>query len=271
MAHFAVDCAQRRSPHRGFLAAEKHIRISVMLFVLLSAMGLIMAEQSITPAPATVNSHPALHLHHSLLSSALLASGYSDTCVATALDACSPDSKQYQHSSLIKVRVRRVPFSIISRWRDLTSGSLTVTSFVWKKFLSQLPPELCAVLCDIISTMYVYGRWEEGTWNARLGRSHASSKGPEWLNQFHQTRRRRSESLNNFPSGSTVHVIQTYYSCKLTGRQYLSYQVAPHPTLERSTIRSEVTAFAVTLLSTKLGRNTSRILLKWMNEPPATD
>ncbi|KAG0717475.1 Ficolin-1 [Chionoecetes opilio] len=72
-----------------------------MLLILLSTVGLAMAGgPSSTPGPAPATSQPGLHIHQSLLSNLLLYSGYSDTCVASALDACNPISEQHQQPSL---------------------------------------------------------------------------------------------------------------------------------------------------------------------------
>ncbi|KAG0728594.1 Ficolin-2 [Chionoecetes opilio] len=77
-----------------------------MLLILLTTVGLAMAGGiSRTPGPAPATSQLGLHIHQSAtqqLSNILLYSGYSDTCVATALDACNPISEQHQQPSLIQ-------------------------------------------------------------------------------------------------------------------------------------------------------------------------
>ncbi|KAG0718599.1 Ficolin-1 [Chionoecetes opilio] len=74
-----------------------------MMLILLSTVGLAMAGEPISnPGPAPATSQPGLHIHQSLLSNILLYSGYSDTCVASALDACNPISEQHQQPALIQ-------------------------------------------------------------------------------------------------------------------------------------------------------------------------
>ncbi|KAG0710847.1 Fibrinogen C domain-containing protein 1 [Chionoecetes opilio] len=74
-----------------------------MLLILLTTVGLAMAGgpySTTSPAPAT--SQPGLHSHYSLLHNLIVHWGYSDTCVATALEACNPISEQHQQPSLIQ-------------------------------------------------------------------------------------------------------------------------------------------------------------------------
>ncbi|KAG0717566.1 Ficolin-2 [Chionoecetes opilio] len=86
-----------------------------MLLFLLSTVGLAMAGgPSTTPGPATATFQPGLHIHQSLLTNLLLYSGYSDTCVATALDACKPISEQHQQPPLIQFHA-----DVVSKLNDL--------------------------------------------------------------------------------------------------------------------------------------------------------
>ncbi|XP_063854003.1 ficolin-1-like [Scylla paramamosain] len=77
-----------------------------MLLILLSALCFAVAEHT-TPIPAPPNIHSSFHVYPSLLSNLLQIAGYSDTCVAASLDACSAASEDTSLSALIQ-EVREV-------------------------------------------------------------------------------------------------------------------------------------------------------------------
>ena len=65
----------------------------------------VAAGESATTAPATEGATTAALLGNSLVSSLLFASGFSDTCVAAALDICAPASMQHRPQPLLQVMV----------------------------------------------------------------------------------------------------------------------------------------------------------------------
>lgn len=77
-----------------------------MKILLLLAAGITVAKGSSTPPPGTECSRPGPHDGLSLLSSLLQVSGYSDTCVAAALDYCSSSQEDGHFESLMEVRIR---------------------------------------------------------------------------------------------------------------------------------------------------------------------
>ena len=75
-----------------------------MHFLVLFATGLAVAQASSTPPPAEDNSYcPGVKSDRSILSSLLTATGYSDTCVASALDFCSTGQDNGHYASLMEV------------------------------------------------------------------------------------------------------------------------------------------------------------------------
>lgn len=73
---------------------------------LLSVVVVTAGELNATSSPPTEGDIKAALLGNSLVSGLLLASGFSDTCVATALETCAPVSEQRRPPPLVQVRAR---------------------------------------------------------------------------------------------------------------------------------------------------------------------
>ena len=73
--------------------------------ILLLAAGIAVAIGSTSPPPAEECSRPGTLDTNSLLSSLLQVSGYTDSCVAAALDYCSSPQEDGQFASLMEVSV----------------------------------------------------------------------------------------------------------------------------------------------------------------------
>ncbi|XP_063846645.1 microfibril-associated glycoprotein 4-like isoform X1 [Scylla paramamosain] len=73
-----------------------------MKFLVVLAMGVAVAQASTTSPPAEENSCSGLKDDRSLLSSLLTVAGYSDTCVAAALDSCRTGREDVRHASLVE-------------------------------------------------------------------------------------------------------------------------------------------------------------------------
>ncbi|XP_063846528.1 ryncolin-1-like isoform X2 [Scylla paramamosain] len=73
-----------------------------MQFLVFLAMGVAVAQASATPPTAEENSCSGLKDDRSLLSSLLAVTGYSDACVAAALDFCSSGQEDSRYASLME-------------------------------------------------------------------------------------------------------------------------------------------------------------------------
>ncbi|XP_063846633.1 ficolin-1-like isoform X1 [Scylla paramamosain] len=73
-----------------------------MKFLVVLAVGVAVAQASTTPPPAEENSSSGLMGDRSLLSNLLIVAGYSDTCVAAALDSCRTGQEDSRHASLVE-------------------------------------------------------------------------------------------------------------------------------------------------------------------------
>ncbi|XP_063846648.1 microfibril-associated glycoprotein 4-like isoform X2 [Scylla paramamosain] len=73
-----------------------------MKFLVVLAMGVAVAQASTTSPPAEENSCSGLKDDRSLLSSLLTVAGYSDTCVAAALDSCRTGREDVRNASLVE-------------------------------------------------------------------------------------------------------------------------------------------------------------------------
>ncbi|MPC85147.1 hypothetical protein E2C01_079909 [Portunus trituberculatus] len=77
-----------------------------MHFFVVLSMVVAMAQASSAPPPAEEYSCSGLKDDRSLLSSLLTVTGYSDSCVAAALDFCSTGQEDSHYVSLMEVRIR---------------------------------------------------------------------------------------------------------------------------------------------------------------------
>ena len=75
-------------------------QLLAMKFLVLLVMGVVMTQASSSPPVAEEKSFSGLKDDRSLLSSLLTVAGYSDTCVAAALDSCRTGQEDIHYTSL---------------------------------------------------------------------------------------------------------------------------------------------------------------------------
>ena len=78
-------------------------QLLAMKFLVLLVMGVVVTQASSSPPVAEEKSFSGLKDDRSLLSSLLTVAGYSDTCVAAALDSCRSRQEDSRYTSLVEV------------------------------------------------------------------------------------------------------------------------------------------------------------------------